>query len=335
MQFSLIAVMLSSFVCRQISAYRMNRLYCGLHVHVRPSLLLFSTSGNNNDQMGTAKSSVPKKKTTRAKKKTKVGGPLITLQASSIAAIVDRNPYKTSNEVFEELWKKHSPETFIGLTKKQAQQAALDSSPRSVRNAVYSSISYKARNSEDAVAKVVQTKQLIVNNPQISEVHKEAIIELLQSRVFTTHGVRTEGRTALKIEVEEKTVLIANNKLYRYDVCQFGGKQFQITGKVDRLEQQGTEIILVEIKNRMNGLFREVREYEHIQVQTYLQMIPEGIQRAKLIEQYMDEHAIHMIERDDVLWQGEILPALNGFCERLQEAMQGGVDPTVAVDKGQ
>ena len=44
--------------------------------------------------------------------------------------------------------------------------------------------------------------------------------------------------------------------------------------------------------------------------------------------QYLGEHATHLIQKDDELWHEEILPVLNGFCERLQEAMQSGIDPT-------
>jgi hypothetical protein len=306
----------SLLVCRQM-AYRVN-----YGLRLRPSTL-FSTSNSNR---GTAKSPVPK--TTRARKKSVVDRSLITLPASAIAAIIDKNPYRSADEIFNELWLKNSPETFRGQTKSQLMQRALDNSPPAVKNAVYTAMRYKATDGADAVANNDKANRIVSDHPDISPADKAAVSELMRSRIFMIHGARTEGVTAAKIEVEEGAVLLANNKLYRYDLCRVGERQFQITGKIDRLEQQGMELVLVEIKNRMNGLFGELREYEHIQVQTYLQMIPGDIRRAKLVEQYLGEHATHLIQKDDELWHEEILPVLNGFCERLQEAMQSGIDPT-------
>jgi hypothetical protein len=42
---------------------------------------------------------------------------IITIRASDVAAIIGQNQYKTSKEVFDEMWKRHSPETFLGQTK--------------------------------------------------------------------------------------------------------------------------------------------------------------------------------------------------------------------------
>jgi hypothetical protein len=73
----------------------------------------------------------------------------------------------------------------------------------------------------------------------------------------------------------------------------------------------------------MKKLFMEVPSYELIQVQTYLQIVPIGAQKAKVIEQYQETTNTNIVIRDDMLWKEEILPGLLKFCSDLNEAMTG------------
>jgi hypothetical protein len=75
----------------------------------------------------------------------------------------------------------------------------------------------------------------------------------------------------------------------------------------------------VEIKNRTRALFGDVRPYEMIQVQTYLQML--GLEKARLVEQFNKETSSKDIVRDDKLWNETILPGLVEFCTRLHKNM--------------
>ena len=49
-------------------------------------------------------------------------------------------------------------------------------------------------------------------------------------------------------------------------------------------------------------------------------MLPQNVQRAKLIEQYQAETNTMLISRDDMLW-GDIKIQLVDFCVRLHTAM--------------
>ena len=77
----------------------------------------------------------------------------------------------------------------------------------------------------------------------------------------------------------------------------------------------------MEVKTRMRRLFNEVREYEEIQVQTYLQMLPDSIRRAKLIEEFEGETASYIIERDDDKWETVIKPTLIQFAAELHSVI--------------
>ena len=156
------------------------------------------------------------------------------------------------------MWKRHSPETFLGQTRQEKQQIALDNSPSIVKSVVYASMKYKSQDSQDAQYQAAKTEAIIASNPNMSEADKAAVTEMMRSRVSMSFGTRAESKTATKVEIEENIVLIADSKTYKYDLCQVENTQFIISGKVDRVEEVGGELYLVEIKNRMNRLFLEV-----------------------------------------------------------------------------
>ena len=274
---------------------------------------------------------------------------------------------------------------------------------------------------QDAIAQSQRTEQLVLANPALADADKAAVIELLKSRVYTSHGARAEAGTARKVEVEQSTVLVADSKMYTHELLTLEERRFFLRGKIDRLEMVDGELVLVEIKNRMKRctwnaecvvwsgkmcplIFSPLRLLLQLQVVhgsarirehpdpdlhadgtccrpsalvppsflstllrptvpsslLSLRQIPGNVRRAKLIEQYMDDThtlvrttarvrgllllyslphvnapllysssplvprvACQVVERDDALWTGEVVPALHDFCARLHVAMGG------------
>jgi len=85
-----------------------------------------------------------------------------------------------------------------------------------------------------------------------------------------------------------------------------------------------SSLVLIEVKSRMHKLFKQVRGYEAIQIQTYLQMLPRQVKRARLVEQYMDETHSMLVERNDHQWKTDVQPALLQFCLQLHKDMSSG-----------
>lgn len=241
----------------------------------------------------------------------------VVLKASEVAAILGRNQYKPRKEVFDELWKKYSPETFMGQTKRDKAEAALSAS-ETAQAALKNALAVDAKNSEQVQTVFENAKNIIRADEKLSEVQKAEIIEHVRSKVYTTHGTRSEDKTADKVEVDQGVKLTRDNAFYNYEVCTIGDTKFVVTGKIDRIEEKpdGSRV-LVEIKNRTNRLFRRVVDYEFIQVQVYLQML--GLVHARLVEQYNNQVLSHDITRDEELWANEIVPGLRSFCAELAE----------------
>jgi len=239
----------------------------------------------------------------------------VTLKASDVAAIIGQNQYKPRQEVLDELWKKHSPETFKGRTKLDRANEALGASEEA-RKVLSSALAVHAKNSDEAAAVFARARDQVNLDPKLSVEQKAEVIEHLRSKVYTTHGTRSEDRTSDKVTQETGAVLVRDNSFYKFDVGEFKGFKFVVCGKIDRIEERpdGSRV-LVEIKNRTNRLFRRVVPYELIQVQVYLQML--GLVHARLVEQHNNQVLSHDIDRDEEMWSNVILPGLENFCEEL------------------
>jgi hypothetical protein len=62
-----------------------------------------------------------------------------------------------------------------------------------------------------------------------------------------------------------------------------------------------------------------VKEYEYIQIQTYLYLT--GLNEAKLVEQYNTDTYTLPITKDSKYYENIILPELNSFIHRLHELL--------------
>ena len=251
----------------------------------------------------------------------------VIIKASDVAACVGLNPFKPATEVRDELWKKHWPETFVGLTKKEEAHEALDKSVLA-QKVVAQAVSFKAKDSAEAQVNYEKAKEKIEKDVTLEEADKEKVIEHLRSRCYTTHGTRSEDRTADKVTDETGVTLIKDNAFYTLPLLETeDGTTFHVTGKIDRIEVDAEgRRTLVEIKNRTRCLFKSLRDYENVQIQVYLRML--GLTRAKLIEQYNNKTNTITVTRDEEIWDNQIWPGVLDFAIDLHARATGQIGPS-------
>jgi hypothetical protein len=131
----------------------------------------------------------------------------IVLKASDVASILGRNQYKPRQEVLNDLWKKYAPQTFTGKTKKDKAEEALSASTEA-QAVLASALSTKAKDSLEVQKIFSEALQKVNSDSKLSATQKAEVTEHLRSKVYTTHGTRSEDKTAekveeLKTEVEE------------------------------------------------------------------------------------------------------------------------------------
>ena len=235
----------------------------------------------------------------------------VVIRASDVAACIGLNPYKPASEVRDEIWKKNWPDSFTGATKQDLAYAALNRSPES-REILNEAIMFKARDSEEAHLNFEKAKAKVEADELLTAADRSKIIEHIRSQCYTSHGTRSEDKTAVKVSEDTGATLIRDNAFYNLTLLEMPDVHFVITGKVDRIEvgSDGSRT-LIEIKNRTRGFFRSLREYENVQIQVYLQML--GLHKAKLIEQYNSSTNTIEVSRDEEHWDNVIWPGVMAF----------------------
>ena len=131
----------------------------------------------------------------------------VTLKASNVASMIVKHRYKPRQDVMDELWKKYKPDTFTSKTKEDKAVEALAFSVEA-QAVLESAMKIEAKNSEQ-VQEVFKSAQEAINfDSKLNNEQKAEVIDHLRSKVYTTHGIRSEDKTAdtveeLKMEVEE------------------------------------------------------------------------------------------------------------------------------------
>jgi len=249
----------------------------------------------------------------------------ITIGASEVAACIGRNPYKSPEDVITSLWSKYHPEKGIKTDTQKAKDLLATSE---IGKSLVSELKQNAGSiaPSDLQNQVKEIKDKLKTTFKAED--KKLVDSYIQSKANTVQGTKCEDRTAIKlVETGECTHLVEDSTFYRLPLLQTDLYTFTIVGKIDRMDIafDGTKT-LIEIKNRAKRLFGEVKEYEFVQVQTYLQMV--GLDRAKLVEQYPQSNELNVfpIEKDQQLWEGTYLLELLEFCKRVESEFVEGTE---------
>ena len=239
----------------------------------------------------------------------------VIIKASEVAACIGVNTYKPVYEVLCDIWKKNNPQNFDGMTKDEKNEMVLNSSSEAKN--LFIELEKEIPNNSDEVKQIIERSvNAIEGIEDLDSKEKKMVTEHIRKMVYTNHGTRSEDTTA---DLDESD-LHSDDTFYKTTIIEVMGTTYEIVGRIDRyqLNEDGSKT-LVEIKNRTKGLFKKVRDYENVQVQTYLQMLK--LQRARLVEQYNNERLSYNIDIDHTLWNDSIFPKLREFCKTLHYYM--------------
>lgn len=238
----------------------------------------------------------------------------IKLKASDVASMIDKNRYCKPEDIVMNLWCKYSPDTFEGQTKEQIAIEAINSS-NVASELLADAQKFVSKDSTAVEQKYRAISNQLISKTTLSDKQKDAAKDYIRKTLYTNHGTRHESTTA-KLNPD----YIEDDTYYKYTVCVIEGTEYEIVGRIDRLIKDETgNLTLVEIKNRANCLFKNVREYEEIQCQTYMEML--NIESCRLVEQHNKDTCTHLLKRDKDGWQTDILPKLKNFCEHFHSQL--------------
>ncbi|QIG59855.1 hypothetical protein [Dishui Lake phycodnavirus 4] len=238
-----------------------------------------------------------------------IGVKKVIIKASDVAACIGENRYKKIDEVLEDMWMKYSPHTLKGKTRDEYAKEIIYNN-HDIHSMFQEIETKRPKNSSEVVKITDAISERLMRNTHLTTNELYRVKDFFKKTLFTTFGTRNEMVTADADDAE----LHEDETFYSHEVCTIAGTSYQIVGRIDRFEyDENKNKILVEIKNRTRGLFNTIRDYEAIQIHTYLQMT--GLKTARLIEQYNDERKSYLLFRDDDLWKNKIVPPLEQFCK--------------------
>ena len=233
----------------------------------------------------------------------------VIIKASEVAACMGLNNYRKPAEVLDDLWKKVSPDTFKGQTRDEANLEALAQSEEA-QATLEAALAETPESSDEVQTILKRVQELVSLDTKLSTLQKTQVNDHMRKMIYTTHGINSEDKTADLDEVE----LLTDDTFYRWTITVIEGTEYQVVGRIDRYQKkEDGSRVLVEIKNRTKALFNKVRDYEFVQVQTYLQMM--NIQEARLIEQFNNERKSYDIKWDQDYWESEVVPKMENFCK--------------------
>ena len=238
-----------------------------------------------------------------------IGIKRVIIKASEVAACMGLNNYRRPAEVIDDLWKKVSPDTFKGQTRDDINLAALAQS-KEAQETLKAALDENPESSNEVQSILKRVQELVANDTKLSPVQKSQVNDHMRKMIYTTHGINSEDKTADL----DKAELLTDETFYKWTIAVIEGTEYQVVGRIDRYQknEDGTKV-LVEIKNRTKALFNKVRDYEFVQVQTYLHMM--NLQEARLIEQFNNERKSYDISRDQEYWKSDVIPKMENFCK--------------------
>ena len=253
---------------------------------------------------------------------------IITYNASDIAALINRNPYKQPEEIIHNILcklKKEENKTdknkfknisndntleLLNLFSTDLSKQDIDDFKSKLTN--ITNPDDKLKLDKQIMEKISKKSINIKNTTECIDLQKKfedkldtvldknntkEIKEYMNGFVNKKRGIKNEDNIIQQYSKKHKKNITHNNsKLYKTKLFTLDNNDFYICGKIDGIENDE----LIEVKNRKNKLFSFIPEYEQIQIEIYFRLT--NLKKGKLIQNYNDEQSIILIEQNDDLW---------------------------------
>ncbi len=237
----------------------------------------------------------------------------IFLYSSQLAAFIGKNIHTNPSRIFNKLYEKYYSDKLstINLIDKVKKSNIGDGGNIDL-------ICNKLDNNKDLRIKLENICKINTSSLTMKKSADELVKNVLDNEKLTLDEKNilkkaTEGYTNKMFGTikEENVVDVYKNRMKidlvtgiqsrNKKILDYEGNELWIISKIDAMKYDGT---VLEIKNRMYKLFEEVREYEWLQVQTYLEVY--NLENAELVEFLKigdGEMRINQIKRDRKYWE--------------------------------
>jgi len=196
----------------------------------------------------------------------------ILINISEVAIITGDNAFKTRREFFIDFWRKNAKadyqkyssmtefvkDTDMEVIQKIAKANNIDLSADLANCAV-------SRNTTDLNS--LKT-EILKKVDKLDSVQKAEITASINNVTNTKFGIKNEYDIAILYNKLTGLTIVKDNRYRKIELARCGDMCFSLGGKIDGICQENGCII--EIKNRVNRIFYELRGYEKVQIMCYL-----------------------------------------------------------------
>lgn len=272
----------------------------------------------------------------------------IVYNASEIAALINKNPYKTQDEIihnilckFKKVENKADLDNFKSISKddttklldlfyknsylnktqfndylEKLNNVKTEDQKLKLDKNIMENITKNCINTSNTnhclnlQKKIDENIDNVLKNKDNSELKK-----YLNGHINKKRGIKNEDKIIKEYSKKyNKKITDNNSKLYKIHLFDIEKYKIYICGKIDGIENDE----LIEVKNRKNRLFTFIPEYEQIQIQIYFKLT--GLSTGKLIQNYNEEQSILPINQDDNIWN-TIIEELNIVSHKIIELL--------------
>lgn len=237
------------------------------------------------------------------------------LYASELAACASMNPFQTTSDIAEKIWKRQSPKSYAAavarndlLCSRMTIEDFLTGWTFTERSVTPQKLREKSSLTE------LQTLLLELDDNMTDELRAriDAIMQMERGRSGEKEILdKLEQTRGVRIEQRNDRFL----KSYISIMSKKTGQErsgFLLGGRVDGVSSDGT---LIEVKERRHKLFHEIPVYEKVQLHAYMCLT--GKKECQLVQRYQEETDVSTVHFDDRFWYDVILRATT-FCANFQ-----------------
>ena len=259
----------------------------------------------------------------------------ICIYASELAIITGHNRYEDVGELILKMWKRNFPDDYkvcmdnVSLDlnleiKEETPEEFLEhiSKKNNIKNV--SQNLGECLNSSNVEDLRTKQKTLLKQFDKLDKPQKQLVKDCIIKKTNTNFGTKYENSAIVKYMEQTGDTVNTINKFFKKDLFRTKNNLWSIGGKIDGIIHNDESKILVEVKNRVKKLFYNVRDYEKVQILTYMNIL--DLKEAKLIESLKKDLDCDIniidIEFDSIFWKHEVEDRLEKFIKRFEKIMK-------------
>ena len=260
----------------------------------------------------------------------------LCVYASQAAACIGENRHKKIEDAVEAVWERadeagyRAARTRNGILTDDEILARVETTHKEVGDMLQAAGS-RAESSTEVAHKYQSLSHRFnsfADEHKLGEADRRVIDDALRKTSYTCYGNEQESAVFGYLRDTLGINCVMDPTFYKARAgvvdTPHGKVPWFIGGKIDAISSDRT--LLIEIKNRVNRLFRRPPAYEMVQIQTYMWLL--GVEKAVLVECMktaargshgfeVPHEDVNMIpvERDHARWANDYFPKLAGFMD--------------------